>query len=90
MEALYTFREGDNVRRRWVRVVYQDTRQFTVTAQAATVEEFEQWRPIFQSAMNNFRIYAKPQYKDPRPAPAPETRTAQSAPAADGLESTGS
>ncbi|MEZ4637937.1 MAG: hypothetical protein R2873_18055 [Caldilineaceae bacterium] len=80
MEAHYTYREGTVVRKRWVRVIYQDTRQFTITAQAATVDEFEEWLPTFQAAMKNFRVYAKPQYKERKPAPAPETVTAESAP----------
>lgn len=88
MEAHYTFREGTAVRKRWVRVLYQDSRQFTITAQAATVDEFEQWLSTFQAAMNNFRVYAKPQYKESKPAPAPETLTVENTPVADAPEST--
>lgn len=88
MEAHYTFREGETVRKRWVRVLYQDTRQFTITAQAATQDEFAHWSPTFQAAMNNFRIYAKPQYKDPRPTPAPETLNADRAQPAEDAPST--
>ncbi len=83
MEAHYTFSEGDDTRKRWVRVLYQDTRQFTVTAQGATVEEFDKWLSTFQAALSNFRIYAAPQYKQRRPtaapAVAPETLSASSA-----------
>lgn len=79
MEARYIFREGETLRKRWVRVLYQDTRQFTITAQAATQDDFSHWLPTFQAAMNNFRIYAKPKYKEPRPTPAPETLTADNA-----------
>ncbi|MBI1295959.1 hypothetical protein GC175_13480 [bacterium] len=94
MEARYTFREGEIVRKRWVRVFYQDTRQLTITAQAATQDEFAHWLSTFQTAMNNFRIYAKPQYKEPRPTPAPEALTrdnaqpAEDAPSTQDIEST--
>lgn len=69
MEAHYTFREGDVVRKRWVRVLYQDTRQFTITAQAATEDEFAEWLSTFQAAMNNFRTHPTPEYKKRQPAP---------------------
>jgi hypothetical protein len=57
LEAKYTFREGEVVRKRWIRVLYQDTRQITVTAQGATVKDFDYWLPMFFEAMMTFKIH---------------------------------
>lgn len=58
-EAKYTFREGAHVRKRWVRVLYQDSRQITVTAQGATVEEYHYWLPMFNEQMMTFKVHSK-------------------------------
>jgi hypothetical protein len=58
LEVKYTFRENDAIRKRWVRVFYQDTRQITVTAQGATVEQYDYWLPMFNEAMMTFKIHS--------------------------------
>ncbi len=63
MEARYTFKEEGIVRKRWVRVLYHDTRQITLTAQGATAAEYEQWLPLLHEQMNTFRVDATPLYK---------------------------
>lgn len=68
LEAKYTFREGEETRKRWVRVLYQDTRQLTVTAQGATVADYEYWLPMFYQSIMTFRIYTTPGYKLQQPA----------------------
>lgn len=56
LEAKYTFLEQKTLRKRWIRVLYQDTRQITVTAQGATVETFHYWLPMFFESMMTFKI----------------------------------
>lgn len=58
IEAKYTFREGEQTRKRWVRVLYQDSRQITVTAQGATVEEYHYWLPMFNEQMMTFKVHS--------------------------------
>ena len=60
LEGKYTFVEQDTTRKRWIRVLYQDTRQITVTAQGATVETFHYWLPMFFEAMMTFTINTVP------------------------------
>jgi hypothetical protein len=72
MEARYSFSEESVIRKRWVRVLYQDTRQITLTAQVASADEFETWLPMFHQSMMTFRILAAPRYKQrARPAAPP-------------------
>jgi len=56
LEAKYTFREGDVVRKRWVRLLYEGTRQFHVVAQGATVDEYRYWEPMLFEAMMTLKI----------------------------------
>lgn len=68
MEAKYTFREEGDTRKRWVRVLYQDSRQITLTAQAANIAEFDAWLPLFHQSMMTFRVHVAPLYKQkPKP-----------------------
>jgi hypothetical protein len=79
MEARYSFSEEGATRKRWVRVLYQDTRQFTLTAQVAHAAEFDEWLPMLHESMMTFRIQVAPLYKQrpakPKPADAPETES---------------
>jgi hypothetical protein len=63
MEALYTFEEQGVTRKRWIRVLYTDSRQITLNAQGATIADYEQWLPLFEQAMSSFRAQAAPGYK---------------------------
>ncbi len=71
IEAKYTFREGGERRKRWVRVLYQDTRQITITAQGATPETYDYWLPMFYQSMMTFRVHTSPEYKRQQPRPNP-------------------
>ena len=51
LEARHTFREGDAIRKRWVRLLYQDRVQVRLIAQAASVDQFAYWEPMFYTAM---------------------------------------
>ncbi len=57
LEAKYTFSEAGDTRKRWVRVLYQDSRQLTVTAQGATIEQFDYWLPMFYEQMMTFKVH---------------------------------
>lgn len=57
LEAKYTFLENEQTRKRWVRVLYHQTRQVTITAQGATVESFDYWLPMFYEAMMTINVH---------------------------------
>jgi len=56
LEARHTYRDGDALRKRWVRLLYQGRVQVRLVAQAATVEAFEHWEPMFYEAMRTVRF----------------------------------
>jgi hypothetical protein len=56
MEGRHTFRDGDVTRKRWVRLLYQDTIQLRLVAQGATVAEFGYWLPMFYESMRTVRF----------------------------------
>lgn len=58
LEAKYTFLEDGQTRKRWVRVLYQDTRQITITAQGSTVESFDYWMPMFYQSMMTINVHS--------------------------------
>ncbi len=57
MEAKYTFSEAGATRKRWTRVLYQDTRQIALNAQGATPEIYDYWLPMFFESMSTARIH---------------------------------
>jgi hypothetical protein len=57
LEAKYTFLENEQTRKRWVRVLYHETRQVTITAQGATIEAFDYWLPMFYEAMMTINVH---------------------------------
>ena len=56
LEARLTFRDGDVVRKRWVRQLYQGRVQVRVVAQGATPEAFAHWEPMFTTMMRTIRF----------------------------------
>jgi hypothetical protein len=58
LEAKYTFMEDEMTRKRWVRVLYHDTRQIAFTAQGATPEAYDYWLPMFFEAMMTARVHS--------------------------------
>jgi hypothetical protein len=56
LEARHTYRDGDVVRKRWVRLLYQGRTQVRLLAQGATVEAFDYWEPMFYQAMRTVRF----------------------------------
>jgi hypothetical protein len=56
LEAHQTYRDGQAVRKRWVRLLYQGTIQVRLIAQAATVQEFDYWLPMFYESMRTFQF----------------------------------
>jgi hypothetical protein len=54
LEALQSFDEGGQRRRRWVRVLYSGKLQARLIAQGATVAEFDRLRPLFAPCMTTF------------------------------------
>lgn len=57
LAAKYTFLEGNETRKRWVRVFYQGTRQITAIAQGKTEESYHYWLPMFNEAMMTITVH---------------------------------
>lgn len=57
LEAKYTFRDQDTIRKRWIRQFYHQTRQIAMTAQGATIEAYDYWSPMFFEAMMTTQIH---------------------------------
>lgn len=56
LEARHTFRQDDSTRKRWVRLLYHGTTQVRLVAQAASLEQFQYWLPMFYESMRTFRF----------------------------------
>jgi len=54
VEAQQTFDDAGQRRRRWIRVLYNQTKQARLIAQGASVEEFDRLRPLFAPCMTTF------------------------------------
>jgi len=55
-EARFTFLEGENRRKRWVRNIYWGDGQLILIAQGRTVEDFEYWLPMFYNTITTVQI----------------------------------
>ncbi len=55
-EARFTFLDGDQRRKRWVRNVYWGKGQLVVIAQGRTPEDFEYWLPMFFNTMYSIDV----------------------------------
>lgn len=55
-DAKLTFREGDETRKRWTRVVYAGNAQLTLIAQGRSPEDFDYWLPMFFNTMMTLEI----------------------------------
>ena len=56
LEARFTFYDGATARKRWVRLLYQGHTQVRLVAQAASVEGYAYWEPMFYEAMRTLRF----------------------------------
>lgn len=50
-EARFSFLEGENRRKRWVRNIYWGDGQLIMIAQGRTVEDFDYWLPMFYNTI---------------------------------------
>jgi hypothetical protein len=55
-DARFTFLEGEERRKRWVRNIYWGDGQLVLIAQGRTPEDFEYWLPMFYNAMVTTKI----------------------------------
>jgi hypothetical protein len=55
-DARFTFLEGENRRKRWVRNIYWGEGQLVIIAQGRTPEDFDYWLPMFYNAMTTAQI----------------------------------
>jgi hypothetical protein len=56
LEAKFTFLEGENRRKRWVRNLYWGNGQLVFIAQGATPKEYDYWLPMFYNTMVTFQV----------------------------------
>lgn len=56
LDARLTFLEGEQRRKRWVRVIYAGEAQLTLIAQGRTAEDFDYWLPMFFNTMMTLEI----------------------------------
>jgi hypothetical protein len=54
VEAVQTFEEDGQRRKRWVRLLYLDTWQARLVAQGASADAFERWRVKFEPILSSF------------------------------------
>jgi hypothetical protein len=55
-DARFSFLEGENRRKRWVRNVYWGEGQLFIIAQGRTPEDFEYWLPMFYNTITTLEI----------------------------------
>ncbi len=55
-DARFTFLEGENRRKRWVRNIYWGEGQLVMIAQGRTPEDFDYWLPMFYNSMTTAQI----------------------------------
>lgn len=55
-EARFTFLEGEDRRKRWVRNIYWGDGQLVLTAQGRTPEDFDYWLPMFYNSITTVQI----------------------------------
>jgi hypothetical protein len=55
-EARFTFLEGEERRKRWVRNIYWGEAQLILIAQGRTPEDFEYWLPMFFNSITTTQI----------------------------------
>jgi hypothetical protein len=58
LEARLTFMDNGSVRKRWVRLLYRSRTQVRLVAQAASIDRFTYWEPMFFEAMRTVRFGA--------------------------------
>lgn len=54
LEAVYTFEENGERRKRWCRLIYQGTRRYLLIAQGASPEDYQYWYHGFYTCMTTF------------------------------------
>ena len=57
LEAKYTYLEDGLRRKRWVRMLYQETRQIIFIAQGKTEQVYHYWLPMFNEAMMTLKVH---------------------------------
>lgn len=56
LEARLTYRDGEAIRKRWVRLLYQGQTQIRVIAEGSSVERFAYWEPMFFMAFRTVKF----------------------------------
>ena len=58
LEAKYTYLEDGLRRKRWVRMLYHETRQIIFIAQGKTEQIYHYWLPMFNEAMMTLKVHS--------------------------------
>ena len=56
LEARLTYRDGEAIRKRWVRLLYQGHAQIRLLAEGSSVERFAYWEPMFFMAFRTVKF----------------------------------
>ena len=56
LQARHTYLAGPETRKRWVRLLYQDRLQISISAEGASPAAFDHWLPMFTTVMHTVRF----------------------------------
>lgn len=56
VDAVQTFEEDGQCRKRWIRLLFKGSTQARVIAQGATVEEYDRLQPVYAPCMTTFMM----------------------------------
>jgi hypothetical protein len=56
LEARLTYQDGESIRKRWVRLLYQGRTQIRLLAEGSSVERFAYWEPMFFTAFRTVKF----------------------------------
>ncbi|MEE4195376.1 MAG: hypothetical protein V2J07_09280 [Anaerolineae bacterium] len=56
LEAKFTFTEGGETRKRWVKSMYWGEANLVMIAQGKTVEDYEYWLPMLYNSMYDYEL----------------------------------
>ena len=56
MEAVLTYLENGQPKKRWTRIIYGGEAQLTLIAEGSSPEEFDHWMPMFYNTMMTMRL----------------------------------
>jgi hypothetical protein len=56
LQARHSYRAGPETRKRWVRLLYQDRLQISISAEGSSPAAYDYWLPMFTTVMHTVRF----------------------------------